>query len=61
MPWWLDVGELVIKALLWWYGNQGLVDKLAKCTPLKPDPDPPLIIQNNPNSSNPPERGGIPR
>jgi hypothetical protein len=61
MPLWLDIGEWIIKGLVWWYGHKGLVDRLAKYTPLMPDPNPPLSQQNNPNLSNPPDRGGIPR
>ncbi len=61
MPAWLSIGELLIKLLVWWYGHQGVVARLAKYTPVPKDANPPLTAQNNPNLSNPPDRGGIPR
>jgi hypothetical protein len=40
---------------------QHIIAQLKNPTPLKTDSNPPLQQQNNPNLSNPPERGGIPR
>jgi hypothetical protein len=61
MPIWLSLLEYAVSFLVWAYGHQTVLDKVLKAAPLKPDPDPPLSQQNNPNTSNPPDRGGIPR
>lgn len=40
MPWWLSVGEVLIKGLIWWYGHREVVAKVTKYKPLPPDPLP---------------------
>jgi hypothetical protein len=46
---WLSLLEYVIKGLIFLYGHESVLAKVTKYTPLKPDPNPPLEQQNDPN------------
>ncbi len=52
MPAWISILEMAVKLLVWLYGHKAVVAKVEKYTPLKPDENPPLAQQNNPNVKN---------